>query len=156
MITAYWILIQMFFPVLIVAVPWLLFRNECKLLAQSIDIIEHRKNGVKFIVQLLMMVALTFHFVYSCAFREFGIMFSTLLVVSLYRLRWSEWLLRWLASHQKAYALTAFATVLLALIPHLYTLAVTIDLILVAAICFTPVNSFSIKELFKMRKSSCK
>lgn len=144
-----WQIVQLIFPLLTVAVTWLLYRNNRRMLAQTCCMVLGYNNGFKFLVQILMVTSLVFHFVYSCAYKDFGIMISTILVVSLYRKRWSYMLLHWLHKHPKIFFFTAFGTVALAIVPNMYTLAVTIDYVLLAAICCPPSDSLSIWENIK-------
>lgn len=88
----------------------------------------------KLYLQTLLIVLLLFHYVYvSGHFGEFGVLFSTILSGVLFSHKRAERWLRLLKAHRQLYFRMAVFSMSMVAIPHLYTMAVTIAFLLLAA-----------------------
>lgn len=88
----------------------------------------------KLYLQTLLIVLLLFHYVYvSGHFGEFGVLFSTILCGVLFSHKRAERWLRLLKAHLQLYFRMTVFSMAMVTIPHLYTMAVTIAFLLLAA-----------------------
>ncbi len=85
-------------------------------------------------VHILLMSLLVFHYVYICGhFGEHGVLLSTILAVSLFSFKWADKRLHWIRHSRKNFMITAFVALAMMAVPHLYTTAVTLAFVLLAA-----------------------
>lgn len=88
----------------------------------------------KLYLQTLLIVLLLFHYVYvSGHFGEFGVLFSTILCGVLFSHKRAERWLRLLKAHRQLYFRMTVFSMAMVTVPHLYTMAVTIAFLLLAA-----------------------
>jgi hypothetical protein len=132
-----WNMIQLLFPLLQVFLPLCLYRKTGRRMTRFYMMMLGLENARRFYVRLLVIFLLLFHFVYVGANPgEYGVLLSTVLSVLLYRFnRADRWLHR-LHESRKTFAACALPAVAAAFIPHLYTTAVTVGTVLLAALFY--------------------
>ena len=88
----------------------------------------------KLYLQTLLIVLLLFHYIYvSGHFGEFGVLFSTILCGILFSHKRAERWLHLIKAHRQLYFRMAVLSMAMVAIPHLYTMAVTVAFLLLAA-----------------------
>lgn len=130
-----WDMIQFLFPALLVILLWCLYGRNGKRIARFYWMMAGSETVRKFYVQLLVVFLLVFHLVYVSGYPgEYGVLPSTVLFVLLCPFKRADrWLHRIYEDHR------TFAPVALAagIIPHLYTMAVTVGFLLLTALFYS-------------------
>ena len=129
-----WILLQLIFPLLLFLVPVTLYECGNRFMTRFYTAMLRSSAARKLYLQTLLIVLLLFHYVYvSGHFGEFGVLFSTILCGVLFSHKRAERWLRLLKAHRQLYFRMAVFSMTMIAIPHLYTEAVTIAFLLLAA-----------------------
>ena len=129
-----WNLLQLIFPLLLFLVPVTLYKCSTHFMTRFYTAMLRSSVARKLYLQTLLIVLLLFHYVYvSGHFGEFGVLFSTILGGVLFSHKRAERWLRLLKAHRQLYFRMAVFSMAMAPIPHLYTMAVTIAVLLLAA-----------------------
>ena len=129
-----WILLQLFFPLLLFLVPVTLYECGNRFMTRFYTAMLRSSAARKLYLQTLLIVLLLFHYVYvSGHFGEFGVLFSTILCGVLFSHKRAERWLRLLKAHRQLYFRMAVLSMAMVSIPHLYTMAVTVAFLLLAA-----------------------
>ena len=94
-------------------------------------------NARKLYVQVWLICLLLFHYVYACGHMgEFGILLSTGVCAAMFSFRWTDNWLRRLLDRPGAFVTLASVALVIGFVPHLYTLAITITYLLLAALFY--------------------
>ena len=129
-----WILLQLIFPLLLLLVPVTLYKRGNRFMTQFYMAMLRSSAARKLYLQTMLIVLLLFHYVYvSGHFGELGVLFSTILCGVLFSHKRAERWLRLLKAHQQLYFRMAVFSMAMVAIPHLYTMAVTVAFLLLAA-----------------------
>lgn len=129
-----WILLQLIFPLLLFIVPTVLYKCGNRFMARFYMAMLRSSAARKLYLQTLLIVLLLFHYIYVCGhFGEFGVLFSTILCGILFSHKRAERWLCLLKAHRQLYFRMAVCSMAMVAIPHLYTMAVTIACLLLAA-----------------------
>ena len=92
-------------------------------------------NARKLYVQVWLICLLLFHYVYACGHMgEFGILLSTGVCAAMFSFRRTDNWLRRLLDRPRAFVTLASGALVIGFVPHLYTLAITIAYLLLAAL----------------------
>lgn len=103
----------------------------------------------KFYFLIFLLGVIYMHFIYYNSHRgEYGVMISSLLMISLFSRKISEYIHRMLADNNYRMWLFAILTMCIAFIPQMFTFAVTMAMLLVGA-SFYP--SWNIRTMSKSR-----
>ena len=128
------ILLQLIFPLLLFLVPITLYKCSSQFMTKFYTAMLRSSAARKLYLQTLLIVLLLFHYIYvSGHFGEFGVLFSTILCGVLFSHKRAERWLRLLKAHRQLYFRMAVFSMAMVAIPHLYTMAVTIAVLLLAA-----------------------
>lgn len=115
-------------------------RIECCLFGNG----ERTGNARKLYVQVWLICLLLFHYVYACGHMgEFGILLSTGVCAAMFSFRWTDNWLRRLLDRPGAFVTLASVALVIGFVPHLYTLAITITYLLLAALFYPSVRVMS-------------
>ena len=129
-----WILLQLIFPLLLFIVPTMLYKCSYLFMARFYMAMLRSSAARKLYLQTLLIVLLLFHYIYvSGHFGEFGVLLSTILCGILFSHKRAERWLRLLKAHRQLYFRMAVFSMSMVAIPHLYTMAVTVACLLLAA-----------------------
>ena len=94
-------------------------------------------NARKLYVQVWLICLLLFHYVYACGHMgEFGILLSTGVCAAMFSFRRTDNWLRRLLDRPRAFVTLASGALVIGFVPHLYTLAITIAYLLLAALFY--------------------
>lgn len=101
-------------------------------------------NARKLYVQVWLICLLLFHYVYACGHMgEFGILLSTGVCAAMFSFRRTDNWLRRLLDRPRAFVTLASGALVIGFVPHLYTLAITIAYLLLAALFYPSVRVMS-------------
>lgn len=129
-----WNLLQLIFPLLLFIVPTVLYKCGNRFMTIFYTAMLRSSAARKLYLQTLLIVLLLFHYIYvSGHFGEFGVLFSTILCGVLFSHKRAERWLRLLKAHRQLFFRIAAFSMAMVSIPHLYTMAVTIAVLLLAA-----------------------
>ncbi len=129
-----WILLQLIFPLLLLLVPVTLYKRGNRFMTRFYMAMLRSSAARKLYLQTLLIVLLLFHYVYvSGHFGEFGVLFSTILCGALFSHKRAERWLHLMKAHRQLYFRMAVLSMAMVAIPHLYTMAVTVAFLLLAA-----------------------
>ena len=129
-----WIILSLLYPLLLLAIPYRLYRNTSPRMAKFHLAMIGKETARKLYVHILLMLLLAFHYVYICGhFGEYGVLLSTILAVSLFSFKWADKWLHRIRHSRKNFMFTAFVVLATMAVPHLYTTAVTLAFVLLAA-----------------------
>lgn len=136
-----WILLQLVFPLLLLIVPLVLYKSSNSYMTRFYIAMLRNKAARRLYLQTLLIVLLLFHYIYvSGHFGEFGVLFSTILCGILFSHKRAERWLHLMKAHRQLYFRMAVLSMAMVAIPHLYTMAVTVAFLLLAAtflsVCF--------------------
>lgn len=100
----------------------------------------------KLYVQVLLILLLLFHYVYTSGHvGEFGVLLSTAVCAAMYSFRRTDRWLWGLRDRPRAFVTLALAALVIGFVPHLYTMAVTIAFVLLAALFYPSARVMSEK-----------
>ena len=129
-----WILLQLIFPLLLLLVPVTLYKRGNRFMTRFYMAMLRSSAARELYLQTLLIVLLLFHYVYvSGHFGEFGVLFSTILCGALFSHKRAERWLHLMKAHRQLYFRMAVLSMAMVAIPHLYTMAVTVAFLLLAA-----------------------
>lgn len=132
-----WKMIQLLFPAFMVLLPLFLYRKSGRRMSRFYLVMVSVENARKFYAQLLVVFLLLFHFVYVSGNQgEYGVLLSTVLSVLLCPFRRADRWLHRIHENRRDFTFVALAALASGFIPHLYTMAVTAGLILLAALFY--------------------
>lgn len=139
-----WIILQFIFPALPFALPMALYKSKRRFMAKFYDAMVHNVKARKLYAQVLLILLLLFHYVYISGHPgEFGVVPSTIVCAALFSSRRADRWLRGLLDRPRAFVILALTAVVTGFVPHLYTLAVTIAYLLLAALFYPSVRVMS-------------
>lgn len=115
-------------------VPIFLFRLNNRRVAKFCLYMTASQKTRMFFCYILLLAVIYFHFVFFQSFKtEYGLMFSTILLIAMFSTKLTEKILVMLVDdNRKLYAFT-ISTLVLAFIPHMLSLAITMVILLVGA-----------------------
>lgn len=132
-----WIILQMIFPAMLAISPIALYKCRYRFMAKFYVAMLRSGSARRLYAQTLLIVLLLFHYVYVCGhFGDFGSVLSTILCGAMFSNRRTERWLQMLKAHRQLYFRIAVFAMLIVAIPHLYTMAVTLAFILLAAVFY--------------------
>ena len=128
------------FASLFILVPMVLYKSRCKLMARFCLRMPAQASARKLYRLVILILLLTFHFLYlSVQTKEVGTLVSTLAFAIFFGfMDVDKWLHR-LHEERKTLRNTAIVILLLTLVPHMYSMTVTLAVIFMAAL-FYPSN----------------
>ncbi len=133
----FWNLLSLTFPVMLTVIPLAFYKMGGHKMARFYFSMLSRKSTRKVYVQVLLFFLLIFHYIFTCTHvGEYGVLLSTILIASLYRFKFADWLLNLLCGNSKTFMITALVVVAIAPIPHLYTTSVTVAFLLLASMFY--------------------
>ena len=139
-----WIILQFLFLAMPVAVTSALYKSNRRFMDRFYERMVRNEKARKLHTWVLLTVLLLYHYVYTNGHPgEFGIMFSTIVCAALASYRRTDRWLRYLLDRPRAFAIHALLAVVIACIPHLHTLAVTIAFVLLAALFYPSLRIMS-------------
>ena len=122
------------FHLLLIAVPVWLYRSERPFMAKFYLAMLRSENARKCYANILLVFLLLFHYVYVCGHpSDYGALLSTIFVAVLWsKKRTMRWLSQLHEERQLFFGLSILTMAIVAL-PHLYTLAMSLAFLLLAA-----------------------
>ena len=122
------------FHLLLIVVPMWLYRSERSFMAKFYLAMLRSENARKCYANILLVLLLLFHYVYVCGHPgDYGTLLSTIFVAVL----WSKKrTIRWLSQlHEERQLFLGLSLLTMAIValPHLYTLAMSLAFLLLAA-----------------------
>lgn len=139
-----WIILQFLFLAMPVAITSALYKSNRRFMDRFYERMVRNEKARKLHTWVLLTVLLLYHYVYTNGHPgEFGIVFSTIVCAALASYRRTDRWLRYLLDRPRAFAIYALVAVVIAGIPHLHALAVTISFVLLAALFYPSVRVMS-------------
>ena len=122
------------FHLLLIAVPMWLYRSERPFMAKFYLAMLRSENARKCYANILLVLLLLFHYVYVCGHPgDYGALLSTIFVAVLWsKKRTMRWLSQLHEERQLFFGLSLLTMAIVA-VPHLYTLAMSLAFLLLAA-----------------------
>lgn len=132
-----WKIFTLFYLALIVAVPTALYKSRRPFMAKFYRRMLDSESARKLYAQVLLILLLLFHYVYAGGNPgDFGIVFSTIVCAILFSFRHADKWMRRLHDVRRAFVYAALLAVVIAAVPHLFTLGVTVGYLLLAALFY--------------------
>ncbi len=132
-----WKILTLFYLALLIAVPMALYKSKRPFMAKFYRRMLESESARKLYAQVLLIVLLLFHYVYAGGSpADFGIVFSTIVCATLYSFHRADRWLRRLHDERKTFVYAALLTVIIAAVPHLFTIGVTVGYLLLAALFY--------------------
>ena len=132
-----WIILQFVFLAMPVVLPVLLYRSRRYFMAKFYDKMVWSEKARKLYAHVLLIVLLLFHYVYTSGHPgEFGAVLSTIVCAALASFRRTDRWMRGLLDRPGLFVGWALAALVVGFVPHLYTTAVTITFVLLAALFY--------------------
>ncbi len=129
--------LQLLFIMPLFLVPLLLYKRSYRFMTRFYLLMLSTNGARKLYVQMLVVVLLLYHYVYvSCHFGEWGVLPSTILCAFMFRHQRTKNWLHMLHEDWRRFFIVALCTIVIGIIPHLTTLAVTLGYLLLAALFF--------------------
>ncbi len=152
-----WIILQFIILSLLFVLPMTLYKGYGKRMDRFYDLMIHSDKARRLYAQVLLILLLLFHYVYTCVHPgEFGVLFSTIVCATMFSSRRTDRWLRYLLDKPRVFVRFALAALVIAFIPHLYTMAVTVAYLLLAALFYPSVRVMSewedIHKIFEWTK----
>lgn len=152
-----WIIIEILFPALLIALPLSLYRSNRPFMAKFYLRMTASENARKLYVRCMLILILLYHYIYAGGhFGEWGILVSTILCAILFPFKRADKWLTKLHEEQKHFFLTALLALATCAVPHLHTTAVTLAFLLLAAMFYPSCNVLSKWEDEETKKQWCK
>lgn len=152
-----WIIIEILFPALLIALPLSLYRSNHPFMAKFYLRMTASENARKLYVRCMLILILLYHYIYAGGhFGEWGILVSTILCAILFPFKRADKWLAGLHEEQKRFFLTALFTLAICAVSHLHTTAVTLGFLLLAAMFYPSCNVLSKWEDEETKKQWCK
>ena len=127
-------LLFLFFHLLLIVVPLCLYRSKRAFMAKFYLAMLCSENARRLYARVLLILLLVFHYVYVCGHPgDYGTVVSTILLAVMFSTRRTmRWMSR-LHDERNVFCAVALVAVALAAVPHLYTTAMTLAFLLLAA-----------------------
>ena len=139
-----WKILILFYLALIIAVPTALYKSKRRFMTRFYLKMLESGSARKLYTQILLIVLLLFHYVYASGNPgDFGIVLSTFVCATMYSFRRADKWLRRLRDERKTFVYAALSAVVIAAVPHLFTLGVTIGYFLLAALFYPSSRALS-------------
>lgn len=139
-----WIILQFIFLSLPFVLPMALYKSKRRFMAKFYDVMARSAKARKLYAQVLLILLLLFHYVYTSGHPgEFGVVLSTIVCAMLSSAKRADRWLRRLLDRPRAFVIFALVAMVIGFMPHLYTTAVTIACILLAALFYPSVRVMS-------------
>ena len=141
-----WIILQFVFLAMPVVLPALLYRSRRCFMARFYDKMVWSEKARRLYAHVLLIVLLLFHYVYTSGHPgEFGIVPSTIVCAAWASFRRADRWMRGLLDRPKRFVWFALLALVIGFVPHLYTMAVTIAFVLLAALFYPSARVMSEK-----------
>lgn len=142
-----WIIWQFLFLALPLVLPMTLYKSGHRFMARFHAAMSQSVKTRKLYMQLLLVVLLLFHYVYTGGHPgEFGVVLSTIVCAALFSFRRADKWLRVLIDRPRTFTVLALMASVIGFVPHLYTVAVTIAFLLLAALFYPSTKALSEQE----------
>lgn len=142
-----WMIWQFLFLALLLVLPLALYKSGHRFMARFHYAMIRSVRVRKFYAQLLLVMLLLFHYVYTVGHPgEFGVILSTAMCAALFSSRRADRWLRNLTDHPRTFVGFALTASVVGFVPHLYTVAVTIAFLLLAAMFYPATRALSEQE----------
>lgn len=139
-----WIILQLIFCAIPFMVSLALYKSRRRFMATFYDAMTRSTKARKLYVQVLLILLLLFHYVYTSGHAgEFGIVLSTIVCAVMFSFKRVDRWLRSLLDRPRTFVRLALAALIIGFVPHLYTMAVTITYLLLAALFYPSVRVLS-------------
>lgn len=136
--------LQLIFCTIPFVVSLSLYKNNRRFMATFHMAMARSGNARKLYVQVWLICLLLFHYVYACGHMgEFGLLLSTGVCAAMFSFRRTDNWLRKLLDRPRAFVIIASVVLVIGFVPHLYTLAITIVYLLLAALFYPSVRVMS-------------
>lgn len=136
-----WIILQLIFCSMPFMVSLALYKSRRRFMANFYDAMTRSTKARKLYVQVLLILVLLFHYVYTSGHAgEFGIVLSTIVCAVMFSFKRVDRWLRSLLDRPRTFVRLALAALVIGFVPHLYTMAVTIAYLLLAALFYPSVQ----------------
>lgn len=139
-----WIILQLIFCAIPFMVSLTLYKSRGRFMATFYDAMTRSIKARKLYVQVLLILLLLFHYVYTSGHPgEFGVLLSTIVCAVMFSFKRVDRWLRSLLDRSRTFVRLALAALVIGFVPHLYTMAVTITYLLLAALFYPSVRVLS-------------
>lgn len=139
-----WIILQLIFCSMPFMLSLALYKSRRRFMANFYDAMTRSTKARKLYVQVLLILLLLFHYVYTSGHAgEFGIVLSTIVCAVMFSFKRVDRWLRSLLDRPRTFVRLALAALVIGFVPHLYTMAVTITYLLLAALFYPSVQVLS-------------
>lgn len=139
-----WIILQLIFCAIPFMVSLALYKSRRRFMATFYDAMTRSTKARKLYVQVLLILLLLFHYVYTSGHAgEFGVVLSTIVCAVMFSFKRVDRWLRSLLGRPRTFVRLALAALVIGFVPHLYTMAVTITYLLLAALFYPSVRVLS-------------
>ena len=139
-----WIILQLIFCSMPFMVSLALYKSRHRFMANFYDAMTRSTKARKLYVQVLLILLLLFHYVYTSGHAsEFGVVISTIVCAVMFSFKRVDRWLRSLLDRPRTFVWLALAALVIGFVPHLYTMAVTITYLLLAALFYPSVQVLS-------------
>lgn len=139
-----WILLQLIFPAMLLVLPMALYKSNTWFMVRFYEMMTHSRNARRLYTRVLLITLLLFHYVYASGHPgDLGIFLSTAACAALFSpVRADRWL-RALLDRPWTFGIVALLAAVSGFVPHLYTTAITLGFILLAALFYPSVRIMS-------------
>lgn len=139
-----WIILQLIICSMPFMVSLALYKSRRRFMATFYDAMTRSTKARKLYVQVLLILLLLFHYVYTSGHAgEFGVVLSTIVCAVMFSFKRVDRWLRSLLDRPRTFVRLALAALVIGFVPHLYTIAVTITYLLLAALFYPSVRVLS-------------
>lgn len=139
-----WIILQLIFCAIPFMVSLTLYKSRRRFMANFYDAMTRSSKARKLYVQVLLILLLLFHYVYTSGHAgEFGVLLSTIVCAVMFSFKRVDRWLRSLLGRPRTFVRLALAALVIGFVPHLYTMAVTASFLLLAALFYPSVRVMS-------------
>lgn len=145
-----WKILQLIFCAMPFVIPLVLYKSKRPFMANFYDAMTRRAKARKLYVQVLLILLLLFHYVCTSGHTgEFGIVLSTIVCAAMFSFKRVDRWLRVLLDRPRVFVMLALAALVIGFVPHLYTMAVTITYLLLAALFYPSAQVLTEREDMK-------
>lgn len=142
-----WIILQLIFCAIPFVMSQALYKSKRPFMANFYDAMTRSTKARKLYAQVLLILLLLFHYVYTSGHAgEFGVVPSTIVCAAMYSFKRVDRWLRVLLDRPRAFVILALAALVIGFVPHLYTIAVTVTFLLLAALFYPSVQVLTERE----------
>ncbi|WP_195398019.1 hypothetical protein [Bacteroides uniformis] len=139
-----WNILQLIFCAMPFALSLALYKSSRPFMAKFYTAMTRSVKARKLYVQVLLILLLLFHYVYTSGHvGEFGVLLSTAVCAAMYSFRRTDRWLWGLCDRPRAFVTLALAALVIGFVPHLYTTAVTVIYLLLAALFYPSVRAMA-------------